>query len=145
MSHECTHDEARKGNFVLHTSGCIYYGPPAQPKTTLVSWLEMGDREYSFPAFMANSEADKGRRLAAKCDSNKAVGKPFAGLTNGEFVADENGNIFWGAPEPPKTHHVSWIDDNGRRVFAPLLAQLCGKEEIQQCEELANVHDKAVT
>jgi hypothetical protein len=142
MSHECTHDESRLGNFVVHDNGSTWWGPPAQEKTQRVSWIEIGDREFSFPITMSNAEADQGRKLAAKIDKNMAKGVPFADLTNGEFVAAANGDVLWGEAEPPKTHMMSWIDDDNKRIYSELLESLCLPEEVNQCQQLAAQYDK---
>jgi hypothetical protein len=57
----------------------------------------------------------------------------------GNFAIHDNGSVFWA-----DVHHMSWIDDDNKRVYAPQLSVLCTAEEAAQCQQLADQHDKAV-
>jgi hypothetical protein len=117
MSQELDHVKARHGCFVLHDNGSVFYGPRKPEKTILVSRLdEDNEREFSFPLGMSASESEQGRAFAVKVDAKRAKGIDVTGRTVGEFIVAANGEIYWGDVEAPKVHHVSWIDDECKRV-----------------------------
>lgn len=55
---------------------------------------------------------------------------------SGDFSLHDNGSIFWNS-----VHHVSWIDDDKKRVFSPTLSILASPEEIVMCQDLAKLFD----
>jgi hypothetical protein len=62
--------------------------------------------------------------------------KQHEDATAGEFCLHDNGCVYFRT-----VHHMSWIDDNGVRIFSPMLERLCAPEEIETCKQLAASHD----
>lgn len=55
---------------------------------------------------------------------------------SGDLVAHDNGSIFW-----KSVHHMSWIDDDGNRQFAPMAKVLLTTDEQAELTRLAAAVD----